>query len=220
MQPNALFVVAKRPLAGYTKTRLYPPLNPQTAVLLYEGFLRDTLELMRQVPNVRRGIAFLPHDAENYFREIAPDMDLIPQRGNNLGERLDHLLTDALQAGTPCAVVVNSDSPTLPLTYFHLAFDYLNAGADLVLGPCDDGGYYLIGLRQPQPRLLRDVTMSTPTVLQDTLAIAAELGLQSKLLPIWYDVDTVTELSRLQRELANTDPRIAPHTRRFLNQML
>ncbi len=220
MQHNALFVVAKRPQPGFTKTRLYHPLNPQTAVLLYEGFVRDTLDLMRQVPDVRRGIAFLPQDAEDYFRQLAPDMDLIPQRGNNLGERLDHLLSDTLQAGAPCAVVINSDSPTLPLTYLHHAFDELNAGADLVLGPCDDGGYYLIGLRQPQPRLLRDVTMSTPTVLQDTLAIAAQLNLRSALLPIWYDVDTVNELARLQRELANTDPSIAPHTRRMLNQVL
>ncbi|WP_129630328.1 TIGR04282 family arsenosugar biosynthesis glycosyltransferase [Candidatus Oscillochloris fontis] len=216
MQPNALFVVAKRPLAGHTKTRLYPPLSPQTAVLLYEGFLRDTLELMRQVPGVRHGIAYLPHDAEDYFRNLAPDMDLIPQRGTNLGERLDNLLSDALNTGTKCAVVINSDSPTLPLTYLHLAFDHLNAGSDLVLGPCDDGGYYLIGLRQPHPRLLREVTMSTPTVLRDTLAIADELGLHSTLLPIWYDVDTVAELARLQRELANTDPAIAPHTRRCL----
>ena len=87
-----------------------------------------------------------------------------------------------------------------------------------MLGPADDGGYYLIGLKRPAPRLLREVRMSTPTVLADTLALAAEEGLRVALLPIWYDVDDVASLERLRDELANAGDGVAPWTRAFLER--
>lgn len=219
MQHKALFVVAKQPAAGQTKTRLCPPLDGATAAALYECFLRDTLALMMQVAGVQRSIAYLPEDADGYFRDLAPAMGLTPQRGADLGARLDQLLTDALAGGAQQAVVMDSDSPTLPAAYIAQAFALLDGPYDVVIGPCDDGGYYLIGLKQPQPRLFHEVTMSTPTVVRDTLAIAAELGLQIALLPTWYDVDTVAELARLRQELAEAAPEIAPQTRRFLAQI-
>ena len=219
MQHKALFVVAKQPAAGQTKTRLCPPLDGATAAALYECFLRDTLALMMQVAGVQRSIAYLPEDADGYFRDLAPAMGLTPQRGADLGARLDQLLTDALAGGAQQAVVMDSDSPTLPAAYIAQAFALLDGPYDVVIGPCDDGGYYLIGLKQPQPRLFHEVTMSTPNVVRDTLAIAAELGLQIALLPTWYDVDTVAELARLRQELAEAAPEIAPQTRRFLAQI-
>jgi rSAM/selenodomain-associated transferase 1 len=217
MTYRILLVVAKAPVAGQTKTRLCPPLDGATAAALYTCFLRDTLALMEQVADVRHMIGYLPEDAAGYFRELAPQMALAPQRGADLGERLDNLLADALAAGAGAAVVMDSDSPTLPAAYVQQAFAELEAGADVVIGPCEDGGYYLIGLRRPQPRLLREVQMSTPHVLRDTLAIAAELGLRAALLPAWYDVDTAAELARLREELRVAPPEVAPHTREFLN---
>jgi glycosyltransferase A (GT-A) superfamily protein (DUF2064 family) len=175
---------------------------------------------MRQVDGATRTIAYLPEDAAGYFRRLAPDMALVPQRGVDLGERLDYALTDALAAGAKYAVIMDSDSPTLPAAYVSAAFAALAGGADVTLGPCDDGGYYLIGLNCPQPRLLREVTMSTPSVMRDTLALASELGLRVALLPQWYDVDTAAELDRLRAELAGLPPEIAPHTRALLNDKL
>lgn len=215
MTRRALLVVAKEPVAGQTKTRLCPPLDGATAAKLYTCFLRDTLDLMRQVPDVRRGLVYAPAGAGAYFRTLAPDMDLAPQRGAGLGERLDHLLTDALAGGAAGAVVMGSDSPSLPAEHLARAFTLLDSH-DMVLGPCDDGGYYLIGLRRPQPRLFREVTMSTPTVAGDTLAIAAALGLRTALLPPWYDVDTTAELARLRAELREAPAGVAAHSRRFL----
>lgn len=212
-------VVAKRPAAGQTKTRLCPPLDGGMAATLYECFLRDTLDLMRATPNVQQEIVYLPADATAYFQYLAPDFQLSPQQGAELGERLDNLLTRALTSGATAAVVMDSDSPTLPAAYLAAAFEHLHAGADVVLGPCDDGGYYLIGLRQPQPRLLREVPMSTPTVLADTLAIAREMSLKVALLPTWYDVDTVVELTRLRQELPAFDATVAKSTRAFLAQL-
>ena len=211
-----LLVVAKQPAAGQTKTRLCPPLTGEAAAALYACFLRDTLDLMRQVPDVERGIVYLPEAALDYFSALAPDMQLSLQQGISLGERLDHLLTVALEAGAAQAIVMDSDSPTLPANYLVQAFDALAGSCDVVLGPCEDGGYYLIGLKRPQPRLLREVQMSTPYVVRDTLALAEQLGLKVALLPTWYDVDTVAELDRLRTELRDAPAHIARHTRAFL----
>jgi uncharacterized protein len=216
MPHKALLVVAKQPAAGQTKTRLCPPLDVTTAAALYECFLRDTLAVMRQVTGVRRTIAFLPEDADGYFHAMAPDMALTPQRGADLGERLANLLAEALAGGADQAVVMDSDSPSLPAAHVAQAFTELDGPCDVVLGPCDDGGYYLIGVKQPHPRLLREVRMSTPTVVQDTLTLAAELGLRTALLPTWYDVDTAADLARLQRDLSTSPPEQCPETRRAL----
>jgi uncharacterized protein len=215
---DALIVVAKRPAPGQTKTRLTPPLSAAQAAQLYECFLRDTLDLMRAVPDVRRAVAYLPIDARGYFAHLAPDFELVSQEGADLGARLDQALTHYLEQGDGSAVIMNSDGPTLPIDYLRRAFIELAAGAEAVLGPTADGGYYLIGLSRPAPRLLREVHMSTSYVLADTLALAHEENLRVTLLPAWYDVDDAASLSRLIAELATAPTSVAPHTRSFLRQ--
>jgi uncharacterized protein len=212
---QALLVVAKRPAPRQTKTRLTPPLSAEQASQLYECLLRDTLELMRAVPSVERLIAYTPEEECAYFAQLAPDLDQIPQIGDSLGARLDNALTYCLRNGFARAVIMDSDSPTLPSAYVARAFEELKA-ADVVLGPCEDGGYYLIGLTRPQPHLLREVQMSTPNVMRDTLALAQEEGLRVALLPPWYDVDTREELERLKREMPHAANGLARHTREFL----
>lgn len=212
---NALLVVAKRPAPGRTKTRLVPPLSPEQAAALYECFLRDTFDLIRQVPQVQPVVAFLPAEEEDYFAKLVPDFGRILQTGASLGVRLDNALNHYLQQGYRQVVIMNSDGPTLPPSYLTAAFDALADGADAVLGPCNDGGYYLIGVKQPVPRLLREVQMSTPQVTAETLRLAAEEGLQMELLPVWYDVDNAQALVRLIDELA-ASPGVAHHTRAFL----
>ena len=214
---RALLVVSKRPEPGKTKTRLTPLLSAERAAQLYECLLRDTLDIARRVPNVRRWIAYAPVEETTYFQELAPDFSLVPQVGHNLGERLDHALTHVLGNGAAQAVIMDSDSPTLPADYVTRAFVELEH-SDVVLGPCEDGGYYLIGLTRPQPRLLRGVKMSTPHVLHDTLEIAEREGLRTVLLPSWYDVDTPDELARLEIELASARNGTARHTRGILNR--
>ncbi len=219
MPKQTLLVVAKRPAPGQTKTRLCPPLTPNQAASLYDCFLRDTLDTMRQVPDAQCVIGYLPEAAADYFSQLAPDMGLAFQSGDSLGERLDHLLTEALTNGSHKAVIMDSDSPTLPAAYLSQAFDLLDE-VDVVLGPTRDGGYYLIGLKQPQPHLLRQVQMSTPHVLSDTLALAESTGLTVSLLPAWYDVDTIADLYQLAEETAGlSDPTHAAATRNWLNQI-
>jgi uncharacterized protein len=214
---RALLVVAKRPAPGRTKTRLTPPMDAEQAARFYECLLLDTLELTRAVPMVERMIAYAPRDEHAYFAQLAPGLELLPQIGDNLGERLDNALTHCLQHGYSRAVIMDSDSPTLPSAYVARAFEELEA-ADVVLGPCEDGGYYLIGLKRPQPRLLRQVQMSTPHVTRDTLAFAEAEGLRAALLPSWYDVDTHEELERLRGELRGATNGSATYTREFFKR--
>jgi rSAM/selenodomain-associated transferase 1 len=211
---NALLVVAKRPAPGQTKTRLSPPLSPGQAAALYECFLHDTLELMRQVSNARPVIAYLPSGEAAYFSELAPDFELILQEGADLGARLDNALTHYLRLGYQRVAIMNSDSPTLPVACLTGAFEALE-DADVVLGPSDDGGYYLIGLKRPAPRLLREVRMSTAHVFDDTLTLAAVERLRVRLLPVWYDVDDAAALGRLAAELAGASDGVARHTQAF-----
>ena len=178
----------------------------------------DTLDTMRKVQSVRRVIGYLPEDAEGYFSRLAPDMELVCQQGDSLGERLDNLISAALASGSRRVVVMDSDSPTLPAAYVALAFERLN-GADVVLGPARDGGYYLIGMKVPQPNLLRQVKMSTPNVLADTLELAKASGLAVSLLPTWYDIDTIADLQQLVSETGGiTANRSGVATRRWLLQ--
>jgi len=214
-----LIVVAKRPAPGRTKTRLTPPLSPDQAADLYECFLKDTLDLVRRLENVQPAIAYLPADGASYFTQLAPDFELLLQRGENLGERLDHALTHFLERGYRRAAVMNSDGPTLPEDHLIACFEALTGETDVAIGPCTDGGYYLLGTRQPVPDLTRKVRMSTPHVTADTLALAAEEGLHVRLLPSWYDVDDADTLSQLVTELKNR-PGVACYTHRFLEHHL
>ncbi len=206
--------MARRPVAGRVKTRLCPPLTPEQAATLYTAFLRDLIEMIRTVPGVRPLIAYAPADAEDYFANLAPDLDRRPQIGADLGERLAAVTSALLQEGVPAVVVIGSDSPSLPAGYIAQALAELERGADLVLGPADDGGYYLVGLRRPAPELFTQVPMSTPTVLHDTLTVARRIGLHPHLIAPWYDVDTVADVIRLR-----ADPAPLRYTRPLLTEI-
>jgi len=218
MTKRALMVVAKRPAPGQTKTRLTPALTGEQASALYECFLRDTIEIIRvacQQLDLTPIITYLPQGEEAYFQGLAPDFELMPQQGNDLSERLNNATSHCLNKGYDQAVIMDSDSPTLPVSSLVQAFTALSS-ADVTLGRCADGGYYCIGLKQPAPPLFLNVTMSTPTVAEDTLAQAKAENLTVALLPDCYDIDYVEDLQHLIEELKTLPETIAPHTRAFL----
>ena len=196
----ALAVMAKVPAAGEVKTRLCPPLAPAEAATLAECFLLDRLEQLREVPDADALVAFAPRERRPALRGLVPaDVRLVPQEGADLGARLDRVLTDLLAEGYTGAIAVDADSPTLPTAYLRRACAALREDAvDAVLGPCEDGGYYLIGLRAPAPALFGDMPWSTAAVTQEALARARRLGLRLVLLPSWFDVDRGEDLARLR----------------------
>lgn len=140
----------------------------------------------------------------------------LDQRGDGLNQRLDSVLADLLEQGFEQVIAINADSPTLPVGLLEQAFSHLDdPNVDVVFGPAEDGGYYLIGCKAHHPALVRNVTMSTPTVLQDSLAIASSEGLQVALLEPWYDVDEPDDLERLRADVEDGLP-CGPNTLAFL----
>jgi rSAM/selenodomain-associated transferase 1 len=202
MTRRALIVMAKQPVAGQTKTRLSPPLSLSEAAELYTCLLLDTLEAVRNAAGqltFRPFVAFYPAEARSEFHTMAPDFRLLAQKGQDLNERLSGALLSVQEQGYDQVTAINSDSPALPAAFLVQAYQELDdPSIDVVLGPCDDGGYYLLGWKRSYPKLVRDVVMSTPTVLADTIALAQDAGLRVAMLPPWYDVDDAAALSRLQ----------------------
>jgi rSAM/selenodomain-associated transferase 1 len=200
----AVAVMARAPGFGPVKSRLHPVLGPEGATDLYRCFLLDRLDAVAALGGVAPVLAFTPPEAGESLAAVAPPgFRLLPQRGDDLGERLDNLLTDLLGAGHPGAMAIDSDSPTLPMAYVADAAARLGEGrADVVVGPCEDGGYYLVGLRAPQPSLFEHMPWSTDRVLALTVARARGRGLRTHVLPPWFDVDTPEDLGRLRAEMA------------------
>lgn len=196
---RAVIVMAKRPAPGKTKTRLTPALSPEQAADFYACLLHDTLNLIEAREDCIPVIAIDTPAASEYFSRIAPGVDQVVQQGAALGDRLDSVMAECLHLGHPAVFAISSDSPDLPTSHLDDAFASLDRDdVDVVLGPTEDGGYYLIGWKQRWSRLVTEVTMSTPQVLEDTLAIASELGAQVHLAPSWYDIDTPDDLRRLR----------------------
>jgi rSAM/selenodomain-associated transferase 1 len=220
MARQALFVMAKDPRAGQVKTRLCPPLTPEVAARLYRCFLLDVLDLVAGLPGVDPVIAFSPPEAEKEFSRLTSGrFQLIPQEGADLGARLENAFRVLFQQGYTRVAAVSTDTPDLPAKYLQEAFFRLR-DARVVLGPCPDGGYYLIGLSSPAPELFRDMPWSTDRVVPETDARAKKMGLALSYLPEWHDVDTATDLDRLVRDLDGGTPSAgrAPRTAAFCQE--
>jgi rSAM/selenodomain-associated transferase 1 len=196
-----LIIFAKEPLPGEVKTRLCPPLSPQAAARLYGRFLEDVLEEMAGLPRIPVVLAYTPEAARPFFQNLAsPDTHLVAQAGKDLGERLQQAFAWGFAQRAATVLIRNSDSPDLPGSLVLEAQEVLASGrAQVVLGPCPDGGYYLVGLKTPRPRLFQGINWSSPTVLADTLAQAGRLGLRVHLLPSWLDIDTAADLQAFVR---------------------
>jgi hypothetical protein len=215
----ALAIMAKRPAVGQAKSRLSPALTPARAAALYEALLLDTIELVKGLEDVQLAIAITPPGAVGYFRRISPpETVLLPVAGADIGDCLNQALGRLLSDGYARALALNSDGPTLPITILERALTELeNRDVDVVLGPSEDGGYYLIGIKEPHPQLFEGIAWSTSQVTDQTLAKAGTMELEVAQLPPWYDVDTPAELDRLRAELRSLPDTAVRHTRRLLD---
>jgi len=191
-----LVVVAKEPVAGQVKTRLSPALSPEEAAALYQCMLADRLQEVGGLVGIDLAIAFTPANAREAFIPLThPDLGLFAQRGNDLGERLHNIFVDAFAAGYEAVSIIDSDSPDLPRALVRESFNLLlSRGTEVVFGPCRDGGYYLIGMREPHPELFENIPWSSEVVLASTLEKAGKSGLKTELLSCWNDLDTFEDL--------------------------
>jgi uncharacterized protein len=228
----ALAVMTKAPRKGQVKTRLTPPLTPDEAATLNAYFLRDTASTLsaaamrerRLGRNVRGVAVYTPAGSEDAYADILPaDFEFVPQREGSFGERLCFAVEDLFKCGFDTVCLIDSDSPTVPASSFMQAVDILSSPGDrIVLGPTEDGGYYLIGLKKNHRELFERIDWSTERVFEQTVARAREIGVETKLLPSGYDVDNSTTLRQLCDELLSEDSptEIAPTTRKFLKEII
>ena len=203
-------IMARSPAAGATgiKTRLASGLpNDQDLVSLYAAFIADQAQTCRRVSTAALRLAYTPEGGTAGFEDLGLAADeLVPQRGHDLGTRERALFEDLFAAGFDRAVIIGSDLPSLPARVLIDAITRLATPGRAVVGPSEDGGYYLLGLnRGDRDRgiadLFTDIRWSTPFALADTVAAAKHVGLEVDLVERWYDVDDETGLTRLRAEL-------------------
>lgn len=225
----AIAIICKTPAAGKSKTRLSPPLRPEECAALSACFIRDlshTIQHLVTEGDVTGYAIYTPRGSEHDLQPLLPEgFKLVPQAEGDLGNRLCKGTSDLLTAGHAGAILVNSDSPTLPRAILKGAVDAVTAGDNLVLSPALDGGYTLVGMSKLHDYIFADMPWSTDTVYQLTVARAKECGLPVISVPAWYDVDDAASLQMLMAELAGIPPTFAapdvvgsdaPATRKYM----
>lgn len=204
---HAVVIMAKASTPGRCKTRLVPPLTFEEAAQFNTVFLQD---VAANLLAASARIALQPfatcHPAgsEPFFAETLPQgFRMLHPVVAGLPFALGFSCRTLLDQGFRSVCLVNSDSPDLPVEYLVEAVATLaaprtaQARERIVLGPAEDGGYYLIGVSRWHPRLFEDIAWSTDAVLEQTLARADEIGVDVHRLPTWYDVDDLASLQRL-----------------------
>ena len=208
---SAIAIMAKEPEPGKVKTRLCPPLTPREAADLYCAFLLDTVGLISETPGADLFLAYDPQTAREFFSQMFPrPVECIPQGTGDLGDRLSRISRRLFSRGYRKLVILASDTPHLPQDCIHRAFSRLDE-TDVVLGPCDDGGYYLVGSRVHAPALFEGIAWSTSAVLEQTTGRAEDAGLTWEVLPSCYDIDTIDDLRRLVADLQTVNGRKYGH---------
>ena len=221
----AIAVMAKAPRPGHSKTRLSPPLTPDEARDMSAAFLRDITQNIRdaaQRVDIVGYVAYAPFGCEPLFDGIlavgtqlllADGAGDMPPGVDGFGRSLLHATRALFARGHGAVCVLNSDSPTLPTACLVQAAQHLAGGADqVVLGPAEDGGYYLLGTTALHAQLYAGVDWSTGRVAAQTRAAAAGIGLPAHELPPWYDVDDRAALHRLLADLDSGTGYAAPAT--------
>lgn len=201
----AVAIVCKTPAPGQSKTRLSPPLRPEDCAEISACFISDLAQTINlvAVDGVIGCALYTPPGSECTLRRLLPGgFELTLQSDGDLGARLLQGTIDLLERQHDGVVLVNSDSPTLPLQILQDAVAAVRGGDCVVLSPAYDGGYTLVGVSKPHARLFADIPWSTSAVYELTVERAREIGVPVVKVPGWYDVDDAASLQMLEDELA------------------
>jgi rSAM/selenodomain-associated transferase 1 len=229
MSSVAVAIICKTPRPGHSKTRLSPPLRPDECAVISACFIQDLSTTIARVAGdgLASGYAvYTPAGTESELRALLPDrFELVLQGDGDLGARLNQGISDLIAAGHAGAILINSDSPTLPGAILEAAVEAVMRGDNAVLSPALDGGYTLIGLSKPEPHLFTDIPWSTERVYELTLQRAREIELPVIAQDGWYDIDDGTSYAMLELELNGIPPPFAkrplqdaPKTRAFVQR--
>jgi len=217
LERTVLAVMVKPPLPGSVKTRLVPLLTPEEAAGLYRSFMRDLFTNLAGADlDMETFIAAAPPAVYEDFRGILPEgAGFFRQEGQGLGDRIFNVFKTLENKGVSRAVVIGSDSPDLPPRFINDARSILiDPDVDMVLGPAQDGGFYLIGASLPLSGVIfHDIPWSGPEVLEKTIERAREAGLGVRLLGLWHDIDRPEDLALLMSGQG------APESRAFIKAL-
>jgi hypothetical protein len=213
---RVLVVMAKAPKPGAVKTRLTPSLSPEAVTAFYCCLLDDTLALARSLGDVEVAIMCPEPDVNELARLAGEGVSVVAQKGEGLAAGLTSVFAHFAEAHQRRTIAFNSDSPHLPRSVLEGAFESL-AEHDMVVGPTDDGGYYLVGAKASHPTLFARDGMGTSSALETLLSRARALDLSVGFADPFYDIDVAGDLTRLAAEL-RLAPIRAPRTARWLKE--
>lgn len=198
---RTLIVFVKWPQAGAVKTRLAVDLGPDVAAAVYRSLAEAEIAATQpEKGEYARIFFYAPAEAQDAVAAWLPGAALLPQEGGDLGARMNAAFERAFSDGADQVAIVGTDVPRLGRATVLRAFDALSE-ADVAIGPCADGGYYLLGLGAPRRELFVDVAWGTPAVFETTRDRARCLGLRSAILETLPDVDTLADIRRAWDEI-------------------
>jgi rSAM/selenodomain-associated transferase 1 len=209
-----LVIMAKAPRPGMVKTRLAQSLPPAAAIELYRCLLLDTIALAQSLDDGDVAIMCPASDVEDLSRMAGDRVHVVAQMGDGLAAGLTSVFAKFASVGHRRVIAFNSDSPHLPASALKRAFEAL-VTCDLVIGPTDDGGYYIVGAKSPHPALFEGDGMGTKNALDALLERAHTMKLSVGFTDPFYDIDVMADVRRLVAEL-QPDPARAPRTARWL----
>ncbi|MFH1754028.1 MAG: TIGR04282 family arsenosugar biosynthesis glycosyltransferase [Candidatus Omnitrophota bacterium] len=217
---RTLIIFAKEPTKDTVKTRLANCLSQAQRVDLCKAFLRDAIDLVKSVECEERILAYAFEKRPTFIKKsVSKEFRLYKQKDGDLGDRMVDVFNFAKEEGADKIVIIGSDTPTLANEFVAAAFNRLD-DSDIVLGPTEDGGYYLIGLNTPSPGLFKGVEWSTGSVLGQTIDNANALKKKVAILDMWYDVDDEEDLACMIRYLGkDTSGACAKWTRRAIKRI-
>jgi len=193
MEKNLLMIFIKNPVAGEVKTRLGASIGSTNALQVYKKLLSHTREIAVQVKCDREIWYSSMIDRRDSWNSDLFEKKL--QQGRNLGVRMSGAFQQAFEAGYEKAVIIGSDCPELEPQHIEDAFDALRS-QDAVIGPSEDGGYYLLGMKKYTPEIFSDIEWSTSSVFEETKRHFEQLGLTCKTLEVLNDIDTIEDLKK------------------------
>lgn len=209
-------VMAKAPRLGAVKTRLAQRFSSEEVRDLYRCLLEDTLALARSLQDVQVAVMCPADDVQDLSGLFGPEVCVVPQNGEGLAAGLTSVFAHFAAEGQRRVIAFNSDSPHLPVSVLEKAFDMLSV-SDLVVGPTDDGGYYLVGAKASHAGLFAGDGMGTTNALGSLLTRARVLGLSADLTEAFWDIDVLADLIPLAEEL-RVAPTKAPRTAAWLKR--
>ena len=217
LRDEALVVLARYPRAGFVKQRLASTIGNMAAADLCRAFLIDLCRRVADHASWTTYWAFEPAGSP-FAEEIGGVGRCFPQQGRSLGERMEAAMGHVLRSGHTSVVLIGSDIPHVPIGVLVDAFRSLAGGADLVLGPAEDGGYYLIGARSVPP-VFAAIHWSGADVLTATISAARAAGIEPTIVASCYDIDDRASLERLEGDIAARRVEDLPATRAALERV-